>query len=45
LDNFRTLCDGCHRGATSDLRFRLRVAANEHAAIGTKDIRGFWKPG
>ena len=41
LENFRTLCDGCHRRATSDLRARMRLAAAAAAAEGTKDIRGF----
>ena len=42
LENFRTLCDGCHRRATSDLRARMRLAAAAAAAEGTKDIRGFF---
>ena len=42
LENFRTLCDGCHRRATKDLRARMREAAAAAAAEGTKDIRGFF---
>ena len=42
LENFRTLCDGCHRRETSDLRARMRLAAAAAAAEGTKDIRGFF---
>ena len=42
LENFRTLCDGCHRRATTDLRARMREAAAAAAAEGTKDIRGFF---
>lgn len=42
LGNLRTLCDGCHRDVTKDLRGRLRDAANETAAVGTRDIRGLF---
>jgi 5-methylcytosine-specific restriction endonuclease McrA len=45
LENFRTLCDGCHRRATTDLRARMREAAAAAAAEGTKDIRGFFGAG
>ena len=40
LENFRTLCDGCHRRATSDLRARMRLAAAAAAAEGTKRHQG-----
>ena len=45
LDNYRTLCERCHRGETAALRARARARRGEKDARGTADIRGFFAAG
>ena len=45
LDNYRTLCERCHRGETAALRARMRARRGERDARGTADIRGFFAAG